>query len=68
MRLLIILTTALALALPISAQAKSGGSKTPSGAKTPSVSATGGSSAGKASPTLAKQAAKGRHFDKVILH
>ena len=65
MRLSFILIAAFALALPISAQA---GSKGGGGLKTTVSSATGGSGAGKASPSLAKHVAKGTHYDQVILH
>ena len=65
MRLSFILITALALALPISAQAKGGGgSKAPSGAKTPSGSATSGTSAAKVSHRIPKHVANGKHFPK----
>lgn len=62
MRLSIILMTAFALALPISAQAESkagsgGGSKSTGG------SPTAGSGASTASPSLLKHVATGRHFD-----
>ena len=64
MRLSLILITALALALPISAQAKNGGSKAPSGTKTTAGSATGGTSAAKVSHRSFKHVANGTHFDK----
>jgi hypothetical protein len=65
MRLLFILMTAFALALPISAQA---GSKSGGGSKTPAGSATGGNSTGQASPSSFKHVANGKHFDNATLH